>query len=314
MATFHPDNLLASMKPESLRVHAPNQVVFLCGGAIDNDLPAPIMLRDAFHRAVVALGAPYSIVLAEAAEPLTSDAGYKDLLSFESDIAQVVGLVLLFAESAGSLAELGAFAALGTIAPSLLAVLDEYYYNQVSFIRNGPVKYLEHRYGDEWVHVLDRLEVGIDDNGGISGINSVNFTASIMPAVQSRLDSQPKWTKLDPDNSGHSILLMVGLCREFGALTQTEIKKHLARFGVKDIRFENFYYCANLLGWLDKVRKGNHIFYVATGGSSALDYVLADTAPFKEKLRWRNDIRAYWKGNDSPRFNAIVQLTPIPKL
>jgi hypothetical protein len=52
------------------------------------------------------------------------------------------GAILLFAESAGSLAELGAFAALKTVAPSLIAVLSDYYYEQSSFIRNGPVKYL----------------------------------------------------------------------------------------------------------------------------------------------------------------------------
>lgn len=314
MAPFHPNNLLTSIKADSVRVHAPSQVVFLCGGAIDNSLETPVMLRDAFHRAAVALGVPYSIVLAEAAEPLTTDAGYKDLFSFESDIAQIVGLILLFAESAGSLAELGAFAAIDTIAPNLLAVLDEYYYNQVSFIRNGPVKFLEHRYGDEWVHVLDRLEVGIDENGGIAGINNTNFSASIMPAVQTRLDSRPNWTKLNNNVAGHAILLMVGLCREFGALTQSEIKKYLAHFGFIDIRFDNFFYCANLLGWLGKVRKGNHIFYVATGGTSAIDYHIVDTAPFREKLRWRHDIRAFWKANDTPRFNAIVQLTPMPTL
>lgn len=310
MADFHPKDLIANMRPETLRVHAPSSVVFLCGGAMDAALANPSVLRDAFHRVATANGAAYSIVLAEAAKPLTNDAGYSDLLSFESDIAQVVGVILLFAESAGSLAELGAFAALKTVAPSVLAVLDDYYYNQVSFIRDGPVRYLEKKHGDESVHVLDRKEVGIDVNGSIQALDLVKFAASILPVVQQRLDSKIKWAKFDPTNSGHAILLIAGLCGDAGALTQTELRTYLNKFGVVDIRFDNFVYCAELLGWLRRVRKGNHIFFVFTGLETALDYHLMEDAPFKEKIRWRSDIRAFWKANDTARFNAISELTP----
>src|SRR5436190_6776347 len=104
------------MLPESVRVRAPSSIVFLCGGVIDARLDPPTALRDAFYRSIKTAPPAYTVVLAEDANPLTTDAGYGDLLSFESDIAQVVGLILLFAESAGSLAELGAFAALPTVA------------------------------------------------------------------------------------------------------------------------------------------------------------------------------------------------------
>ena len=123
MAPSAPADLISLIKVESLRVRSPTSVVFLCGGAIDDNLAEPDVLRDAFYRLASKLELDYQVILAEKAEPLTADAGYHDLLSFESDIAQIVGLILLFAESAGSLAELGAFAALESIAPSLLAVL-----------------------------------------------------------------------------------------------------------------------------------------------------------------------------------------------
>jgi hypothetical protein len=307
MAKFHPNDLIEGMKLESLKVHAPTSIVFLCGGAMQQDLAAPAVLRDAFFRTAKLAGEPYTIVLAEEAKPLTNDAGYSNLLSFESDIAQVVGLILLFVESAGSLAELGAFAALDTVAPSLLAVLDDFYYGQGSFVRDGPVRYLEKEYGDEWVHVLDRADVGIDAEG-IAGLKAENFAASILPVVNHRLAAKPKWEKFDAKNSGHAILAIVGICRELGAMTQAEIRATLTCFGVKKIRFDNLVYCGELLGWLRKVRKGNHIFFVAVDGEAALDYHLNDKAPFKEKLRWRSDIREYWKANDRARFNAISEL------
>src|SRR4051794_35968807 len=104
------------------------------------------MFRDAFYRLTKDTEPDYTIILAEQAAPLTADGEYKDLLKFEQDIAQVVGLIVLFVESAGSLAELGAFAALPTVAPSLLAVVDEHYYDQNSFVKNGPIKFLENEY------------------------------------------------------------------------------------------------------------------------------------------------------------------------
>ena len=301
------------MNPENFRVHSPSAVVFLCGGVIDRTKAAPAAcLRDAFWRLISLTAPKYKIVLAEDAEPLTTDAGYGDLFSFESDIAQVVVLIVLFAESPGSLAELGAFAALSTVAPSLLAVLDDLYYNQVSFIRNGPIKFLENAHGDEWVLQLDRAYVGIAADNSIQKLDSSAFMASIVPAIEKRLSSRRAWSKFDSRNSGHSILLLTGLCQEFGALTLNELKKYFTLFDITDQRLSNFIYCAVLLGWLRRIRKGNHIFFVASPQVPALDYQIA--AGTRDKLRWRSDIRDFWKVNDGPRMRAISEVISAKSL
>lgn len=289
-------------------MHAPTTVVFLCGGAIDGTLDPPVALRDAFYRIVSTAPPAYSLVLAEGAVPLTAEAGYKDLFSFESDIAQLVGLILLFAESAGSLAELGAFAALKTVSPRVLAVLDDFYYNQVSFIRNGPVLFLENEHGEEWVIVLDRADVGISDNGTLENLNPAAFCDTVLPAIENRLKANPRWSKFDIENAGHAILLTVGLCQEYGALTVKEIKSYLGEFGIDEPRLINFTYCAQLLGWIKKVRKGHHIFYVATGGDPAIDYTISGDGPPHDKVRWRADVRAHWAATDAPRLRAIADV------
>jgi hypothetical protein len=268
------------------------------------------MLRDAFYRVCKNSAPDFSVVLAEDALPLTAEAGYRDLFSFESDIAQIVGLILLFAESPGSLAELGAFAALKTVAPSLLAVLDDYYYGAVSFIRNGPIRFLENEYGEEWILVLDRSEVGISPTGTIEALNTSAFAANILPAVKKRLESRSAWSRLDRNNSGHAILFMTGLCQEFGALTIGELKAYLEKFEIESGRLQNFIYCAQLLGWIQKVRKGNHIFYVAAPGEPALDYKLEGGT--RDKVRWRSDIRAFWQKHDPARLKAITAVLSPP--
>lgn len=268
---------------------------------------APVVLRDAFYRLTKDHQTGFQIVLAEQAKPLTSDAGYDDLLSFESDIAQVVGLILLFAESAGSLAELGAFAAMPTVSPSLLAVVDDHYYQQGSFIKNGPIKYLEKKHGDEWVVSLERSIIGIDAQGKIGGLNEREFLRTLEPAIKKRLAGEVIRSKFDPNASGHLILLLVGLCQECGALTISEIRECFEILGAKPARMNNLIYCAELLGWLKTVRKGNNIFYVGVPEDLAIEFQLTGGNIEKDGVRRRLLMREYWKENDPSRFRAITE-------
>ena len=293
------------METETIRVHAPSTVVFVCGGQHEPGLERPANLRDAFLRIHSKSDASYKVMLAESSNPFELDAGYKDLFQFESDIAQVVGLILLFVESAGSFAELGAFAALETVAPNLLAVMDDVYYGDTSFIRNGPIRFLENQHGAESVLVLDRNEVGISNTGTFEDLNLVTLTSAVLEPVASRLSRNPKWQKLDPLNSGHRILTVVGLCQEFGALTIGEIRNQLGILGLAADRLSNHLFCAEIFTWIVKIRKGNNIYYAATGGEIALDYSFKSEARTKNHLRWRSQIRDYWKEHDRSRHNAI---------
>lgn len=268
----------------------------------------PIGFRDVFFREWNKLTRhDFTLMLAEDADPLTDDAGYRDLLAFERDIAQVVGLILLFVESPGSLAELGAFAALSEVAPSLLAVVTDEHYARVSFIKNGPIRYLEHEFGEESVLSLDTEHISWSD-GRYDQLNLVEFMREAMEATKRRLDQLAKYRKLNTRISGHAILLMTGLCQEFGALRAGEIKDYLKQAGFEEIndeRFRNFVYCAELLGWIKKIRKGHNVFYAATDSEHAIQYKFLPGATNSDKDRWRSDLRVYWKNHDVSRFRAI---------
>jgi len=80
------------------------------------------------------------VVLAEKANQLYRDTTYQDLITFEEDIAKISAMVLVIAESAGSLAELGAFASNETIRRSLSILMQEKYADAETFIRFGPVE------------------------------------------------------------------------------------------------------------------------------------------------------------------------------
>lgn len=70
---------------------------------------------------------------------------YNDLLSFEEDVCSLVDTVLIFLESAGSIAEFSAFIKHREIAPKLLIIFNGEE-EEDSFIRLGLIRYLENRY------------------------------------------------------------------------------------------------------------------------------------------------------------------------
>jgi RNA-directed DNA polymerase len=82
----------------------------------------------------------YELVLAEKAVQLYRDTAYRDLITFEEDIARIASIVVVIAESAGSLAELGAFSASDTIRSVLRVLIQQDYEASESFVRYGPIQ------------------------------------------------------------------------------------------------------------------------------------------------------------------------------
>ena len=135
------DKFLGEINRDKLRVKRPSKFVFLCGGLIHPDKTAiAVNLRDFIWRrkSIGQRGTAY--VLAESAQQLYRDSGYKDLITFEEDIARIAAVVLVISESAGSLAELGAFSSNTIIKPVLRILVSETNFGQESFIRWGPIE------------------------------------------------------------------------------------------------------------------------------------------------------------------------------
>jgi hypothetical protein len=93
------------------------------------------------------------VVLAETARDLFRSTKYKDLISFEEDIARIASLVLVIPESPGSLAELGAFATNEIIRRALCVIMQERFENDESFIRLGPIEHIIQNQGRDFVGV-----------------------------------------------------------------------------------------------------------------------------------------------------------------
>ena len=129
---------------ERLTVIRPSKEIFLCGGVISTEQKAKRKsVRDYIYKILQRsnrLGA--NIILAEAANEIYRVADYRDLISFEEDVAKLVSLIVLIAESPGSLAELGAFASIDYIRRKLRVIVKQQHADEISFIRSDPIERL----------------------------------------------------------------------------------------------------------------------------------------------------------------------------
>jgi hypothetical protein len=299
--------------PSVIHVEAPSKIIFICGGQISSaGDPTPLSLRDAFLKI---LDNPvlrkHSMMLAE---EITSDTvkffdKYDNILDFETDFAQIVELIILFCESEGSLAELGAFAMIQEIASRLFLVVREKHWQKDSFIKLGPLRRIEKEFGRDYIFVIEDMQVGLEGNSAAK-VDKSALSQLLQKPLHIRLEKRREPTTFDQSRSGHVIKLVIGLIQEYGALTVDEIGYLLRLLAVYKTQTDigRYLLCAQAAGWLREVPKGSDDYFVAAPSlKDAASLSSKDTAREKEKSRRRFLIREYWKNNDSQRFASISQ-------
>ena len=300
--------LIECIDPETLRVYAPTPVVFLCGGKTDAAGTEIISLRDAFLR--FAYTDPFKahrILLAEELNGFFPQGQYSDILQLESDIAQISDLIILFSESYGSAAELGAFSVLAPIASNLLVVIDDKNYEDISFVRLGPIKALENKYGEAAVCVINRADVGISSITDVRSLDLDVFRERVNTAIKIRLAQTKPHSSFNKDNTGHIAKLIVGFVQHYGSLTIEEIKLYTdcLGLGISEARIFDLLLCAGFAGWVQRDKRGLRTYYSAKGGKHAIGFELAVEAKGMDRDRWRSDIRQHWKAKEPDRFSSI---------
>jgi hypothetical protein len=301
----------------SLRVYAPSQVIFLCGGPTRiKDRPQfAESLRDAFER-IRFIGelAKYEVRLAEEVVPFFPKGNYRDLLSFESHIAQICELVMLFSESEGSLCELGAFVMEPEIARKMLIVIMRKYYDEESFVRLGPVQAQINKYGQQSVFVLDDATLGISPHR-IEQIDLKSFASGITEAIKERMKivegvaSAVEHTTFNRKRPGHIIKLAVGIIQHYGSMTCEEVSLILTFMGIEvDVHtLENYLMCAKFVHWVDEDPVGSRVLFSARQGKRAIGYALQKKSKVIDRDRWLTDIRVYWQARDKVRHTHLIR-------
>lgn len=202
---------------DKIHVQVPQHVIFLCGGPVSSLAEKiPRSLRDAFYKI---LDNPIlrkrELMLAEdVTAQLVAFDKYNNILDLETDLAQIVELIVLFCESEGSLAELGAFAATNEIAKRLFVVVREKHWNSLSFIKLRPLRLIETEHGRDSIYVVDDDDVGMRGDSA-SDVSPETLKNRLHSPLEIRLAKPREPTTFDANRPGHVIKLIVGLIQEY---------------------------------------------------------------------------------------------------
>jgi len=223
--------LLEGVSTEKSRVDfAAAHIVLLCGGKVKNkerpDDPDPPIgsLRHAITHALP----DFEIFRPEEITDWHADGLFKNLMNFEQELAAICSLVVIILESAGAIAELGAFSQLPELSEKLIAIKSRDFEtgkNLISFINLGILRFLQ----EYRPSAVRNYPWSVDAPHSIEA----DVVRDIIFDIADTLAEIPKTSLFDARLSSHVVVLLYELTFIFAALRENEYLNYLEFFGIK---------------------------------------------------------------------------------
>lgn len=196
-----------------------------------------------------------------------------NLVDFEKDVGCLSSGILLFLESPGALAELGAFCTDNILCERLLVVLEQKHYDADSFVKWGPVQRIEDAYSEEAICVVSTT------------INPKEFEAEVAgvgKALQDKVKPLSDTKQFNANETRDQFLLIADLIELFGALTEIELGILLKFMGVEPPHLKRMLKQLALFELIFKVPVNNERYYVPPKKQRM--HFLKYTAPAESKF------------------------------
>lgn len=232
-----------------------------------------------------------------------NDTAFSDLVEVENYLAHLAAVTVLFVESPGSIAELGAFSASDVLRHKLLAVVNESHPDD-SFIADGPIRRLKNhdasrvRY-DSW---NSREPDSRDARRAF-----LRIAKDIISLVESLDAARPKQSEFKKDNTGHTLLFVADLIWLQGAVSRSEVVEVLDAVG-GDASLDNVRRHLSILqsvAFIDKRKRGDETFYVPLLAEPFLGYAYTNDAVRKGVVKIKQAIR---QSLDGRRKSIVVSM------
>ena len=301
------DELFAKIDLQSSRLKPYEGFIFLCGGPTDIKAPLPASIRDAIYRELAKDGETEKrIRVAEHYKDWSHDSIYRDLVSFEQHLAELSSVIVLVLESPGSIAELGLFSILEAFQRKLLIFIETDHYKSASFIKLGPVDYLEKMHSNSaechrWMEKIGH-HIQFDSKA------AQDLQPDLAEAVLKRAGkAEPEHTFRHSSWLDTALLIcdFLNLC---SALTLREMRGILDKLGhVKtESELKQFLFILEKVELIAVEPKGDQRFYVGIEDRQFYRFHLREgTVDFS---RFRADQLTKYEKEDKKRFKAIQEV------
>lgn len=305
--------IIAELSRSAISFRPIDNLIFLCGGKLrESQTDPPSHLRELIYDCLKARNPDVfnRVCLAEKVfDHLKDDFNhhglYSNLIDLEKDLANLANLVVIVIESPGAIAELGAFSAIDSIRKKLLVFVREDHFNTGSFIKWGPLKFLQ-SYNEDvvrpyaWVTEAPSSDVVHP----IKCADSVRLICEDIVSASSRSISGADLNKTDDRDQ---MSLIVGLMDLFICLKRSEIKGFLNELGIEieTHRVRQYLYVLEVLNFVKSWQQFGDTYYFAIHPDSAAVLKLNPRQFGKDQLELKVDVRNYYKDEDERRFRQI---------
>ncbi len=294
--------LLSSISIEESKVSLSHPIVFLCGGIVDVTASSDISVRNMLLEHLASSNPVLfgRIKLAEDFKDWLHDAIYDNLLTFEDDIASISSLIIIILESAGSIAELGIFAANPKLKGKLLVFIQESHFEQNSFIKLGPLRHIDPE-DDGFV-----CSYSWDDSNIGSTLRP--YLIDIESDITEFLANNPEQVQIERESSGHIAFLIYELVSIFKALKLTEIEAYLKQLGFERSRVEikRLLFLLNKLEFVDSRRRSKLDYYFPTSKEQKVHFTNKAGESRFDRKKMTMAAMQFYNTNDSERHRMFV--------
>lgn len=300
------DTLCSKVDLANSKMKSYEGFIFLCGGPTDITSHDPVSIRDAIQRELVRHpDLEQRIRIAEDYKDWAHDAIYRDLVSFETHLAELSSVIVLILESPGSLAELGLFSIISEFQKKILIIVDTTHYQSNSFIRLGPIDFLEkihenpvecHRWlRDEGRHLRFDAQAARE------------LQPELADAIRQRASRPTPERVFNPNHWLDGALLTCDLLSLCSALTLRELKTILEALGCprNESEVKQILFVLERVQLISMEPKGDQRFYISRCDKEFVRLNVTDES--FDLNRFRSDLLEKYERDEKKRFRAIQE-------
>ena len=205
------------------------------------------------------------------------DDALPDLLELENYLAHLADVIVLFVESPGSIAELGAFAASDALRTKLLAVRNTFYSSEQSFIADGPIRKMQNA-NRESVQSYNWNPKQL--NTPETQIEFDEVADHLTEILEQRESLRPRQLAFQTEEIGHTLLLIADLIRISGVVSKSDVAHCLRALRCEKALASLDHHLSVLqsIEFIQKHHRSHRSFYVSHTSKPFIRYAYVDSS------------------------------------